>query len=171
MQNAFERKYVAPHAGRVLIVGSKVYKTTEDRRVYHDDVLGVDMQDGPGVDRVVDFEETVPDDLGTFGHVECCSVLEHSRRPWLMAQNIEHVMNVGATLFLAVPFVWRVHAFPNDYWRFTLDGVRALFPRIRWETLVYGDVSLHNDRHVPLAQMDGHPYLARSEVLGFGVRT
>ncbi len=90
----FERKFRRPKEGRTLIVGSHVYGGREDRRKLYKKAVGVDMIAGPGVDVVADLEDTGSImDLwtgdGPFDHVECRSVLEHSRRPWRLARNIE----------------------------------------------------------------------------------
>jgi SAM-dependent methyltransferase len=155
--------------GRVLIVGSRVYPTREDRRELYDDVLGLDMLEGPGVDLVHDLEEPLPDKVGKFDHVDCISVLEHARAPWLVAANIERAMRPGATLYITVPFVWRLHSYPSDYWRFTPQALPVLFPRIKWTELgmvgdkVYGPNEKLNIQKTP------HPFLPRCETVGFGV--
>lgn len=164
----FERDFVRARPGRVLVVGSQVYREKEDRRLRYPDVLGVDMLAGPGVDRVLDLEEALPDDLGTFAHVECMSVLEHSRRPWLMAANLTILLEPGGTLFVAVPFVWRVHGYPSDYWRFTAEGVRELFPGITFSALRMGSSSLHKDEKLPARKMGRTPWFPRTETFAFG---
>lgn len=166
----FERLHVTPNVGRTLIVGSKVYGGKEDRRKRYADAVGIDMLEGDGVDRVIDLEEPLPDDLGLFDHVECMSVLEHSRRPWLMAANIERLMNPGASLFVSAPFVWRVHAYPNDYWRYTPEGVAALFPNIEWSALMMASNILSAKPKLMATHSNGHPYMPRAEVAGFGHR-
>lgn len=167
----FEAKYRHPKAGRTLIVGSRVYATREDRRRLYEEAVGVDMLAGPGVDVVANLEEQVPDELlFYFHHIECISVLEHSRRPWLLAANIERLMAPGATLHLAVPFVWKTHGYPSDYWRFTAEAVRELFPGIKWDALMYASQEKlwQGDVKQPKQQIGDSVYLARCEVLGFG---
>ena len=166
----FEAEHVQPKPGRTLIVGSQVYGDKEDRRKRYADVLGVDMLEGPGVDWVIDLEEDLPDGLGQFEHVECMSVLEHSRRPWLMAANIERLMAPGATLFVSVPFVWRIHAYPSDYWRLTPEGVKSIFPGIEWRQLMLASDRLDDGKKIPAIKTSGHPYFARTETVGFGVK-
>jgi len=166
----FERLHVKPKAGRTLIVGSQVYKDKEDRRLRYSDVVGVDMLEGPGVDRVIDLEEPLPDDLGTFDHVECMSVLEHSRRPWLMSDAIERLMNPGSTIFLTVPLTWRIHGYPSDYWRLTPNAVRSIFPNIEWQTLMLASNDLRDGPKIAAVKKEGHPYLARTDTVGFGVK-
>lgn len=169
----FERIYVKPKEGRTLIVGSYVTKDKADRRKLYEDVVGVDMRIGPGVDWVVDMEEGErihADPL--FDHVECVSVLEHSRRPWLLAANVERLMNSGSTLHFSIPFVWRIHAHPSDYWRMTVEAVRELFQNIEWKMLLYGDEVGFREAgsKVRATRVDGHLYLARCQVFGFGVK-
>lgn len=167
----FERKYRRPRPGRTLIVGSRVYATRADRRKLYPAAIGVDMLEGPGVDWVRDLEGDVPYLQDPFSHVECHSVLEHSRRPWLLAANIERLMAPGATLDLSVPFIWRVHAYPSDYWRFTAEAVRSLFPNIEWQALAYATTKTLSSNDKALKRsIDGEVCFARTEVLGWGVK-
>ena len=166
----FESLFVKPRKGRTLIVGSRVYKEKEDRRKRYDNVVGVDMLEGEGVDLVLNLEEPLPEDIGQFEHIECMSVLEHSRRPWLLAENIERLMAPGGTIFLSVPFIWRIHAYPSDYFRFTPEGIRAIMPGIEWDKLMLATNILTPGDVVGRTLVNGHPYLARTETVGFGVR-
>ncbi len=166
--NEFERRYVRPCAGRTLIVGARITSGKQDRRKLYTDAIGWDAVAGAGVDRIVDLEENLPEDAGTFVHIECTSVLEHSRRPWLLAANVERLLESGGTIYVAAPFVWKVHGYPSDYWRFTADGIRELFPRVEWHELVYGCDRLRKKARRIMAE--DFWYLARTEILGFGRR-
>lgn len=166
----FEQEYRAPREGRTLIVGSRLYKDRPDRRALYAQAIGVDMQAGAGVDLVLNLEDDLPAGLGTFEHIECISVLEHSRRPWLVAANIERLMTPGATIDLSVPFVWSLHSYPCDLFRFTAGGVRELFPGIDWLALLYAHERLADSGKTPRKSIDGHIYIARTEVLGWGIR-
>lgn len=165
----FEARYVRPVAGRTLICGSRLYEGREDRRALFANAIGVDMLAGPGVDLVHNLEDDCSD-LGRFGHIECLSVLEHSARPWLLAANLEQLLKRNGTLYVSAPFAWRVHAYPSDYWRFTQEAVQVLFPRIRWERLMYASSKLKPDHYIKGVDIGGHPHLPRTEVVGFGVR-
>lgn len=57
----------------------------------------------------------------------CMDLLEHTSDPLLVARNIKESLNDGALLFVTVPFVWELHYYPKDYWRFTPQGVEQLF--------------------------------------------
>lgn len=169
----FERRFVRPRPGRTLIVGSKLYDGREDRRKRYADAVGLDMLPGDGVDVVHNLEEPPPKGLGKFDHVECMSVLEHSRRPWKLAGHLQRVMREGSTLHLTAPFVWRCHGYPDDFFRFTRQGVRSLFDQIGWIAMGYAHVELKmNDLQAfcEVEETGEHPYYARSEVVGFGVK-
>lgn len=164
----FEQLHVRPKAGRTLVIGSKVYPGRVDRRRLYPDVVGLDMLPGEGVDVVCNLEEEIPE--GQFAHIECLSVLEHSRAPWLLAANVERILDPGGTMFVSVPFVHEFHGYPNDFWRFTMEGLKLLFPRIEFETLALVHRKISYKPRLGRAKIEGFPYFARCEVAGFGVR-
>lgn len=165
----FEDEHVRPNPGRTLIVGSQVYAEKEDRRFRFADAVGVDMLPGPGVDVVQDMEDIRGAmSLGLFDHVECMSVLEHCKRPWLMAQTIEALMREGATIFVSVPFCWRVHGYPSDYWRMTPEALGVLFPSIEWDIRAFTHEKVSRKSIIPAVNRNGLPYMARTETAGFG---
>lgn len=150
--------------GRTLIVGSKLYIGREDRRKRYAEAVGVDMQRGKGVDVVCNLEG--PCELGTFAHMECCSVLEHSKKPWKLAANLERMLEKRGTMFLRVPWVWRFHGYPSDYWRFTPEAVRVLFPNMQWDLVVLTETAITHK--LPKYNVDGKRAFGRAEVMGFG---
>lgn len=156
-----------------LVVGSRVYDGRADRRTLYRDAVGVDIVDGPGVDIVHNMERApLPDSWERYGVVDCVSVLEHSRAPWALAAEIERSMRIGGKLVLSVPWVWRFHGYPDDYWRFTPAGVRALFPRISWDAMALSSCGeLHKRLDVvPVVEHRDFPHFARTEVLAIGTR-
>ncbi|HOM17487.1 MAG TPA: methyltransferase domain-containing protein, partial [Thermoguttaceae bacterium] len=134
----FVEKYRQLLRGPYLEVGSKDYGSTENLRGVvptGEEYLGVDQEAGPGVDVVLDLTmpfEQIDARLGgrRFGTIFCMSVLEHCRSPQRMAENLTRLLRSGGVLFVSAPFAWKFHAYPNDYWRFTPEGVRLLFPRL-----------------------------------------
>jgi SAM-dependent methyltransferase len=131
----FVRRHRDRFDGPVLEIGSRDYGSTPNiRPLFPDtDYVGIDMLDGPGVDLTLDltldFEE-IDEALGRrrFGAIFCLSVLEHCQNPWAMCQNIARLLKPGGAMYLSVPWAWEFHGYPSDYWRFTPEGVRVLFP-------------------------------------------
>lgn len=167
----FESLYVRPKFGPTMIVGSRVYNDKEDRRKRYPNAVGFDMQEGEGVDVVRDLELPIEiDQVFQFDHVECLSVLEHSKQPWLLAANIQRMLKPGGTIYVTVPFVWAHHGYPSDYWRMTPEGIAQLFPAIEWVASGYASNELTLGRKIKRTHLGGHPYFPRTEAVAFGVR-
>ncbi len=140
-QILFIEKHIHQLRGPYLEVGAKDYGSTQDLRslVASDQrYTGVDLEAGPGVDVVVDlakpFDEVDAKLEGArFGTIFCLSVLEHCRRPFVMADNLTRLLEPGGRLCISVPFAWKFHGYPSDYWRFTHEGVKILFPRLAFD--------------------------------------
>lgn len=139
-QIIFLKKFAPVVEGPVLEVGSKDYGSTSSFRDLYPNgpYIGIDMEDGAGVDRIVNLAEGIGDlEEDYFALTVCCSVLEHVSKPWKMAENITRVTAKGGLLYMSVPWVWRYHAYPDDYFRFSFRGVVALFPDFAWRTPYY----------------------------------
>lgn len=124
---------------RVIEIGSKQYGSTIPWRKYFPgvDYVGIDMQDGDGVDLVLDIAQADVELPAAADLLICCSVLEHVKRPWIAAQSIERMVRPGGFVYVAVPWVWRYHPYPDDYWRFSFSGIRELFAGVDWTEQVY----------------------------------
>ncbi len=130
----------AKFRGHVLEVGSRDYGSTQNLRTLFSDreYVGIDMTEGKSVDLVLDltrpFEEVDAALAGRrFGTVFCLSVLEHCSQPFVMADNITRLLEPDGVVCISVPFAWKFHGYPSDYWRFTHEGVKKLFPEIEFE--------------------------------------
>lgn len=167
----FERQHVVPKHGRTLVAGSRVYPGRTDRRLlYEGRAVGWDALAGEGVDLVVDLEQPMLDECAEFDHIDCLSVLEHTKRPWLVAANLERLMLPNATLFITVPFIWREHAYPSDYWRFTIAGLCSLFRRVEWSQVLYAHTALTKEgEKISGTKVKEFPFFARTETCAFGV--
>ena len=138
-QIIYLQRLVKSVEGPVLEVGSREYGSTSSfRAIFKGEYVGVDMAEGPGVDVVADLTESAaPLGDDRFALVICCSVLEHVRKPWRFAENITRVVRPGGLLFMSVPWVWRYHPYPDDYFRFSPRGVESLFEAFDWRARQY----------------------------------
>ena len=98
---------------------------------------GIDIVDGPGVDFVCDITMPVAKirkilGVKTFGLIIAPHLLEHVRKPWIAAKNIQKLMAQDGKLFVSVPWVQAYHDFPADYWRFSFSGLAELFDDIHF---------------------------------------
>jgi SAM-dependent methyltransferase len=62
------------------------------------------------------------------------AVLEHVRKPWIVADEIFRVLHPGGHVVLELPFLNVIHD-EHDYFRFTDKGIRSLFDSSRFEVV------------------------------------
>ena len=124
---------------RVLEVGSYQVEPGDDMRPLFPEgthYTGIDMRKGPGVDLVLDVSTDhgadslisfLPkDDDRMFDLVLCLDTLEHAPDPVGLMRGLEALRDTAGHVLLAVPFALQIHAHPNDYWRFTQEGLKQL---------------------------------------------
>ncbi len=58
----------------------------------------------------------------------CTGTLEHLPNPWVAAREIARITKPGGVVYVDAPFMQGYHADPEDYWRFTCNGLKVLFP-------------------------------------------
>ncbi len=136
----FVRDRRADLAGPILEVGSHDYGNTQNVRELFDGqtYVGLDMIDGPGVDIALDLTRPFDEidaalDGRRFGTILCFSVMEHCDQPFAMAENMTRLLADDGVLVLSVPFAWKFHGYPSDYWRFTHEGIKKLFPNLHFD--------------------------------------
>jgi len=94
--------------------------------------LGCDMMPGPGVD-VVGRVEALPLPDGAAGTVLCVNVFEHAWEFRRGAEELRRVTAPGGLALVTAPFEFHIHAYPDDYWRFTPRALARLmggFPSV-----------------------------------------
>jgi SAM-dependent methyltransferase len=139
-QTAYLKNWLPTVDGPILEVGSKEYGSTSTfRKMYPgQEYVGLDMAPGEGVDVVADLTQSVgslPENH--FPLAICVSVLEHVAKPWLFAANLTRLVRPGGKVYMSVPWVWRYHAYPDDYFRFSHRGIMSLFEEFEWSNLYY----------------------------------
>lgn len=87
--------------------------------------IGCDIRPGSGVDRIEDAHAlTFP--AGFAGTMVLCEILEHLPDPARAVAEAHRVLRDDGLLVVSVPFRYRLHGFPSDYWRFTSSGLHLL---------------------------------------------
>lgn len=104
-------------------------------------VIGLDIHPGHDVDVVADAHALGrvfrP---GSFSGAWSASVLEHLEAPWIVAREINRILEPGGLVYHSAPAAWPGHALPNDFWRFSSEGLRVLFgPASGFEVIAAGD--------------------------------
>ena len=88
--------------------------------------VGIDIEAHAAIDCLVSPQDPLPFADASFALVLCTQVIEHVENPQSFIDEIHRVLKPGGTLYLSAPFVWEVHNYPNDYWRFTDQGLALL---------------------------------------------
>ena len=113
---------------KVLDVGSLVvdYHYQGARPVFYDakEYIGIDIEEGLGVDRIVDMHELSKHfEPEYFDLVVCTEVFEHDPKFWVTLEEIKKVLKPGGYFLFSVPNAGEYHPYPKDYWRFMQDGI------------------------------------------------
>ena len=100
----------------------------------HERMINVDLFRGENID-VVNVGNRLPfKDLS----LECVvsqEVLEHVNRPQEVVAEVYRVLKPNGLFYCQVPFIIGYHPGPQDFWRFTKEGIRELFANQPWEVL------------------------------------
>ncbi len=83
----------------------------------------------PMMDLVADLNGPIPLPDASADTVFSVSVLEHLSNPQMLLDEAFRLLRPGGALVLQVPFQWRVHEAPYDYFRFTSYGLRYLLAK------------------------------------------
>ncbi len=90
-------------------------------RVY----VGCDMRPGPGVDRVEDVTAIrLPDNSA--GTVLCIETFEHVFEVRRAFDEVLRILKPGGVFVITSPLNFRIHGYPDDYWRMTPSCLRRM---------------------------------------------
>jgi len=80
---------------------------------------------------VVNDGHLLPFKDNSFDTVMIIAVLEHTKEPQKIVNEIHRVLKKGGVVYSTTPFMQPYHPSPTDYWRFTKDGLKHLFRNFR----------------------------------------
>ena len=70
----------------------------------------------------------------SFDIIYSIAVLEHVKKPWVVAEEMARILRPGGYVVLEVPFLNVIHS-NHDYFRFTDRGIRSLFDDDKFEAI------------------------------------
>lgn len=80
--------------------------------------IGCDLRRGPGVDRIEDVTRlSLPDE--SVPTIVCVETLEHVFEVRRAVDEMLRVLAPGGAILISVPLDFRVHGYPDDFWRLT----------------------------------------------------
>jgi SAM-dependent methyltransferase len=86
-------------------------------------------------DVVADLSKPFPFKDEYAGTLLSFQVMEHLPTPLHFLNESYRILEKGGTLFLTVPFQWRVHEAPHDYFRYTRYGLEYLLKEAGFENI------------------------------------
>ncbi len=87
--------------------------------------VGCDMRPGPGVDRVEDVTAiNLPD--SSVGTVLCIETFEHVFEVRRAFDEVFRILDPGGVFIITSPLNFRIHGYPDDYWRMTPNCLRRM---------------------------------------------
>ncbi len=89
-------------------------------------ILNLDIYPFPGVEIIADAHK-LPFKNETFDVVICQAVLEHTKAPWLVVDEIFRILKKEGIVYAEIPFLQGFHPSPTDFYRFTIQGAEQLF--------------------------------------------
>jgi SAM-dependent methyltransferase len=87
--------------------------------------VGCDMRPGPGVDRVEDVSAISLGD-GVAGTVLCIETFEHVFEVRRAFDEVYRILKPGGLFVITSPLNFRIHGYPDDYWRMTPNCLRRM---------------------------------------------
>lgn len=128
---------VAPRArGRMLDVGcgDKPYErlflphVTEYVGIEYGETFGATKSSSSAAKPDLYYDgKTLPFAAGSFDTVMSMQVLEHTPHPQELLNEIARVCKKDGVVIVSAPFSFRLHEEPNDFFRYTPHGLRAMF--------------------------------------------
>jgi len=114
---------------RLLFIGSGTkpgYGTEELGQELLDKSINLDLS-REGIVNVVGDGHILPFRNESFDIVVAQAVLEHAKYPQMIVKEIYRVLKKGGYVYTEVPFIYRYHASPGDFIRYTYEGAANLF--------------------------------------------
>lgn len=122
------KRYSASLEGKILDYGcgNSPYESLFPNCEYY----GIDISLKHESDHFRKFDgKTIPFENNYFDSVICTEVIEHVSDEVFLLQEIYRVMKPNGVLLMTVPFFWEEHGHPDDYRRFTADGIKSLLEK------------------------------------------
>lgn len=97
------------------------------RNRVHKNCLYLEVYPSLSADVIVEPDCLYPLKSDSLDGVGCFAVLEHTRQPWLVVQEIYRMVKPGGKVWIDWPFLQPVHGYPSHYFNATRQGLESIF--------------------------------------------
>jgi hypothetical protein len=104
--------------------------------------VGCDVRKGPGVDRILDLHK-IELPSNSVGSVLILDTIEHVEFPRKAIKEAKRILDTNGMIILSSVMNFPIHAFPNDYWRFTPQAFKSLLEPFTSSIVEYCGESIH----------------------------
>lgn len=172
-------------AGKVLDIGSGGKPSYEKYLPKNIEYIKTDYTQKNGIDKVVNFNERLPFEVGTIDTVFLFHNLYIANDPLQTLSEVNRVLKKGGHLLISNPFGVNVMAEPNDFGRLTKQGLERLLSEAGFEIgeakqigdrfsvvayalhafflvwpirIIFSSLALVCDKLIPLGMRKTHPF-------------
>jgi len=97
------------------------------RELHHENCLYLEVYPSLSADIIAGTDCTYPIKSGSMDGIGCFSVLEHTRKPWQVVEEIHRILKKDGKVFVDWPFLAPVHGYPSHYFNATREGLASVF--------------------------------------------
>ena len=129
INDRFLQKFVPLYKGALYDLGAGESPYKEFFLGHAQSYVAVDWSGGlyeTKADIAADLNKPLPIDSDVADTIVSLSVLEHLYAPQLMLEEAYRILKSGGAIVLQVPWQWRLHEEPHDYFRYTPYGLGHL---------------------------------------------
>lgn len=100
----------------------------------HPDIRNLELEPGANIDLVGSVLD-IPCNDNEFDLVIAQEVLEHVKNPRKAVEEVFRVLKKDGYFYMQLPFIIGFHPCPNDYWRFTHEGILELLEHSNFKVI------------------------------------
>ncbi len=134
----FLEKYSKYLKGHLVDLGCGMAPYKEYFLQFADTYTGVDWTKtihNSKVDVVSDLNVEIKLDDEIADSIISIAVMEHLYEPQIFLNESYRILKKGGYMVLQVPWQWRIHEAPHDYFRYTPYGLKYMFEKARYEDI------------------------------------
>lgn len=104
------------------------------RNTLYQNCLYLEVYPSASADIIVHPDARYPIKTSSLDGIGCFAVLEHTKEPWIIVDEIYRMLKPGGKCFIDWPFLQPIHGYPNHYFNATRAGLQHIFERAGFRT-------------------------------------
>lgn len=113
---------------KAVFQDKKILDIGSGGRNFDEKVIKIDLVAYDNVNLIADAHK-LPFKENSFDLIIATAVLEHVKEPANVVEEIWRSLKPKSTIYVEIPFLQGYHADPNDFQRYTIQGIKSLFKK------------------------------------------